>query len=214
MDHAAQCEPCTQKLLDYDSVDDSMKLLQPDIEKILAEAETRHQRPAFGDNPLVLLASLATVLLVCITAFYGLNSESSSSSSANLNRLTPKLKTSAIAEKTRAYPSNSLAVGSVKPVASFAKKHRATPDTSPFSPNFDVREQIQLPRIPSADDVTRQLEPLEPVLNYSTELPGLRTLQCSVNLTIEILRQTFIRPQFDENPDLGFWLESDLLAAV
>lgn len=216
MDHAAQCEPCTEKLLDYDSVDDSMKMLKPDIDRILAEAEK--QRPkTFADNPLALLASLAALFLICVTAFYGLNSDSGIQSANRPNHPEVRAKITSAAKKKAvpAYSGSTLAVTSqVKPKLTRVK-HRATPDTSPFSPNFNVRKQIQLPRIPNANEVTKRLEPLEPVFNYSAEIPGLRTLQCSLNITIELLRQSFSKPQVGEKtPDLGFWIESDLLAAV
>jgi len=211
MEHAAQCELCEDKLLDYDSVGDSIKLLKEDIDLILGKVDQPLRKP-LTDRPIALIASLAAAFLICVATFQGLAPDQSSQ---NARRMVAPTLSNAHPSIPSANSSLSAINPRITPDAKTPAKRRATPNTSPFSKNFSVASTI--PRIPTVSnwqDVSRQLESFEPVLNYSAEIPGVRAMQTSINMTIEMLRQSLSNSETDLDPDLGFSIDPDWLATV
>ncbi|MDG1873798.1 MAG: hypothetical protein P8J27_07790 [Mariniblastus sp.] len=198
MEHAAYCKSCEDKLIDFDSVDDSIKLLKDDIEQIFSQFE-EPQRQRLTDRPIALLASLAAVLLVCIAAVKGFNTTPSIQPTTNYSVSKTVLNN---------YPAESslpAAAPRMTPIAQTV--WRVTPDTSPFSRNFNVANNF--PRIPPAyfwQDFSRQFKP---VLSYSSEIPGIHTMRASITLTLELLRQSLSNSGTGPDPDLGFTPDFD-----
>ena len=207
MAHAARCADCEQILNDYDSVDDSVKLLPADLAEILREADAKRVSPAFASRRLVVLASLAAMIVISLNIFHGLNNE-------------PPIQSASVAHVASA---PLLAIATLEadnqrlPIAT--QPQRPTPDTSPFSKNFSVENSIlsinlptTLPAVPTWGDISKSLDPLEPVLTYSSKIPAVRPVHCSLNATINLLKQSFSKS--DQKPDLGFWVDPNMLAAV
>jgi hypothetical protein len=206
MDHAAKCESCAQVLADYDSVDDSIKLLPDEIDRILREAkefDVTLGLGSFATRHLGLIATLAAMVVIGIGIFNLLNTDQPAKMSGIANRPVPSIPSSI---------PNSLAIAKIGP-----KSTRKTPDSSPFSPNFSVASSLQIMNIPPApkwDEFSKRLDSLEPVITYSTELPAIRPVQCSLDATLRLLKKSFSKSPKKTQPDLGFSIDSRLLAAV
>lgn len=206
MDHASQCAPCESILLEYDAVDDSMKILKEDMNEILSRVDSRNQKRSFTQRPLAVLGTLAAALLVFVSAFNTLQPKTNN----NPTPISPKSVAKKVSTLKPAPLSGTLSIGAIKPMTT--RVYRPTPDTSPFSPNFKVANTI--PRIPTAEnwsEVTSKLETLEPVLTYSKELPGVQVTKCSIAVTIELLRKSLTtKPPTTKKPDLGWTVQSEL----
>ena len=181
MDHAAQCEPCQTLLNDYDSVDDSIKLLATEIELVIGKQAMGPTVSAQTTSRLGWAVSLAAVFLLMVGMF---QSETSN----------PK------PERVVAVHSNSnLGVASNFRTSS-VKAHRSpqlkakkrAPETSPFNPEFSLVSQIpKVPTVPTWEDLSERFNQIEPVLTYSSALPGVGTAAGSVSVTIDLIKQSF-----------------------
>ena len=179
MNHAAQCSDCENKLLDYDCFDDSISFLKQSVIEVTCIVDDDGSGNPLR-HPVAGLAFLAAMLLVCLNVFFG---GLSSNRPGNLSQRpvieegTPVRRSPAIGQLAMATPSSNL--------KSFAAPKRITPDTSPFSPNFRVADNIpQLPTAPDWEVVSKRLETLEPVLT------GAKKIHCTLNVTIELLRRS------------------------
>ena len=202
MDHAAHCQPCENKLHEYDAVEDSIKILKDDMDKILSGIDAKNRKRSITQRPLALLTTMAAALLVCVSAFHWLAPEPDNSNHRGFAKRVP---TKQLSPAPRLMGSSLAAIEMkqkpTKPV------YRPTPDTSPFSPNFSVAQAI--PRIPTVSNWTDVTNRIEPVLNYSSEFLGVRATQCSIKVTIELFRKSLEKPEPNTRPDLGWVLESD-----
>lgn len=183
MEHAARCAACEIKLLDYDSFDDSISFLKSSIVDVTCIVDADgSESPIF--RPLSGLAALAALLLICFNVLGGASPTRSNQVAQNA-----EINEAAIVNSTAGHLAM---VGSPSLSTRTSRlSNRVTPDSSPFSPNFRVVDNI--PRLPSAPDwerVSKPFESLEPVLTYSAELPGIKTIHCTLNVTIELLRRT------------------------
>ena len=203
MDHAAHCQPCENKLHEYDAVEDSIKILKDDMDKILSGIDAKNQKRSMTQRPLALIATMAAALLVCVSAFHWLTPEPDHS---NHKRSVAQNVTNNQPKSAPRLMASSLGAIEMKQ-APTKPAYRPTPDTSPFSPNFSVAQAI--PRIPTASNWSDVTERIEPVLNYSSELLGVRATQCSIQVTIELFRKSLEKPEPNTRPDLGWVLESD-----
>ena len=198
MEHAAQCSQCEIKLYDYDSFDDSISFLKQNFADVPRMVDVDGSSGAFSHS-LFGLAGLAAALLIFLNIF----GWATTNHSDGFARLT---ETEATAQPINSSAMSRLAVAqpAAAPKLRFvSKSYRVTPDTSPFSPNFRVADN--LPRLPAAPDwetVSLPLETLMPVLNYSTELPAINSFHCALNVTFELLRRSL-----SENPDSELKLE-------
>lgn len=203
VEHAAHCQPCENMLHEYDAVDDSIKILKEDMDLILGSIDTPNRKRSLAQRPMALIATLAAALLVCFSTFHMFNDGAENARPTRPNviaKVVPKKK------KASVTIGNSLAAANIKPT------YRPTPDTSPFSPNFSVARNI--PRIPSASNWNEVTSKIEPVLNYSSELPGVRATHCSIKVTIELFLKSFEKPNREQQPDLGWKLELDNTSLV
>ena len=207
MDHAAKCESCAQVLADYDCVDDSIKLLPDEIDRILGEAkefDVTLGLGSFATRHLGLIATLAAMVVIGIGIFNLLKTDPPVNMPGIANHPVPSIPSSI---------PNSLAFAKIGPT----KMTRKTPDSSPFSPNFSVASSFQIMNIPPApkwDEFSKRFDSLEPVITYSTELPAIRPVQCSLDATLRLLKKSFSKSPKKTQPDLGFSIDSRLLAAV
>jgi len=203
--HASECASCAQVLNDYDSIDDSVKLLPDEIDKILNDAkefDVTNGMGSFASRHFGLIASLAALVVIGIGLFNIMNSDQT--------EFTPRVASN---------PSSTYGSTRMLPIVknSITKTSRKTPDSSPFSRNFKLPNtipSINLPTVPNWDEVYQTLDPLEPVLTYSPELPGIRPMQCSLNATLQLLKQSFSKSEQKTEPDLGFSIDSQFLAAA
>ena len=203
MAHAARCAACEHILKDYDSVDDSVKLLPADLADILREADANRDSAASPSRRLVVLASLAAMIVVSLNVFHRLNNQQPTEP-ASVIRVASAPLLAAVSPKSD---------NRRKSLAS--QPHRPTPDTSPFHKNFSIDSsilRINFPTVPTWGDISDSLDPLEPVLTYSSKIPAVRPVHCSLNATINLLKQSFSKS--DQKPDLGFWIDPNILAAV
>jgi hypothetical protein len=205
MAHAARCAECEKILNDYESVDDSVKLLPAELAEILRESEVKLVSPTFASRRLVLLASLAAMIVISLNIFHGLDHDRTNGLSPVAKRaLAPQL---AVASHQAVKPDQLVSSQSAQP------KKRHTPDSSPFSPDFSFSNSIpSIPTVPSWGEISQTLDPLAPVLNYSSRIPAVRPVHCSLNVTINWLKHSLLKPE--RKPDLGFWIDPNMLAAV
>lgn len=210
MSHAEQCPDCMAVLNDYESVDDSSKLLPAELAQILDEANTRTAPNRKGMRRIAILCSLAAMIVISLNIFHGLDK-------AN------QVETPTVAQKSALINRPNYGIADPGSLINNKKSHstqrrRKTPDTSPFSKNFSIGNSIPninitaISTIPNWHQMTERLDPLESVLTYSSNIPGILPVHCSFNFTINVLKQAFSKPE--KKPDLGFWIDSNMLAAV
>lgn len=200
--HASKCPPCEELLKTYTSVGDSVKILGDEIAQILEaqDFDVTHGWGAMISRHASKLAALAAMLVIALAFFNAFDTHSHSPELA-MNGGTPEF------DQPELDP----------PLAASPEPRRKTPDTSPFSRNFSVANSItliSLPTVPSWDDVTSRLDPIEPMITYSAEIPGVRPMQGSFNATLEILRKSFSKTESDSDPDLGYSIEKRVLVAA
>jgi len=209
MAHVAHCADCEQILKDYETVDDSIKLLPAELAQIIAQAD-QSQRGTFSNRTLVWAATLAAVLVLTLNVVNSFNStgqlKTENRDVAMVNA--PKLP---VAPKAVTTPNPK----TIEP--------RFTPDSSPFSKNFSmVATMPSIPEVPSWRDISDRLDPLEPtviapVFSYSSKIPAVRPVHCSLNATISVLKHSFgtsDERNKEKRPDLGFSIDPNMLAAV
>ncbi len=203
MEHAAFCEPCEIKLLDYDSFDDSISFLKDNFAEVTCIVDDDGSTSLLS-RPMLGLIGLAAALLIFLNIFGGTPTDHSGGFArlAEIEATSNSQPSPVASRMAMAQPVAPVAA----PLKLARKRHRVTPDTSPFSPNFRVVDN--LPRLPSASDwenVSRPLEMLQPVLNYSSEIPGAIAIHCTLNVTIELLRRSLaFAPKSDSDAKLGF----------
>lgn len=187
MDHAAVCSQCEIKLVEYDSFDDSISFLKQNFAEVTCIVDDDGSNRSLS-RPLIGLAGLAAALLIFLNIFGGATTDHPSGF-ARLVEIEEASQPKLSSTMSRMVIAQPVATPKLK----FAsKRNRVTPDTSPFSPNFRVADN--LPRLPSASDfeksVSLPFEMLQPVLNYSSEIPGGIAIHCTLNVTIELLRRS------------------------
>lgn len=216
MEHAGHCAPCRKILQEYESVDDSVKLLPADVAQILALAQEnteRQQRPRLASRRLVVLASLAAMIVIMLNVMQGVDDGYDSNQSVAIGPSQPSFE-AATHSILPTDPATRLAQPRelVPPQPEF---RRATPDSSPFSPEFSFvssMPSLEIPTAPNWDDISKGLAPLESVFNYSLSIPAVRPVPCSLNAGLNFLKRSLDKP--DRKPDLGLWIDPNMLAAV
>jgi hypothetical protein len=204
MSHAAQCAECEKTLNDYDSVDDSIKLLPEEIAQILSQAdaklsERRHAYPS-DTRGLAWVTAVAALMFIAFNLLIGPTEPTPS----------PDLASRSFNEIA---PTPSLAIAT--PSAASQTRKRVTLDTSPFSPNFSFAISLPtIPEVPTWDQIAESLDPLEPVMTYSAKIPAISSVHCSLNATFNLIKKSFTKTPKKKNPDLGFTLDLNMLAAV
>lgn len=207
MAHAARCAQCEKILNDFDSVDDSVKLLPAELAQILLEADAKRVSQPFVSRRFILVASLAATIVILLNIIQALNNDQESKSSH-------VAQVRAVSQLAIASPETIIQLSkSVLPKP--AVHYRPTPDSSPFSPEFSFvnsMPSIQFPTVPSWVEISQSLDPLEPVLTYSSTIPSIQPVHCSLKAGINLLKRSFSKS--GRKPDLGFWIEPSMLAAV
>lgn len=207
MEHAAVCTECETKLQDYESFDDSLCFLKENFAEVTCIVDDDGSTGVLS-RPLLGLAGLAAALLICLNMFGGFTTNNDSGRYAQLAETKLSSPTD---EKVQLQLSPAVNLAVAQPVTTKVKfkanRNSFTPDTSPFSPNFRLVDN--LPRIPSASDFERgvslPLEMLQPALEYSSEIPGTIAIHSTLNVTIELLRRSLIAaPKSNAKIKLGF----------
>ncbi len=205
MAHASDCAECENLLHEYDLVDDSVKLLPADLAELVRESEITPKSQSFAKRQLAWLVVLAALVVISVTIFHGLeNDRPNRSSTVAQSTLAPQFSVvshqAKLPQRVSVQPSRS--------------NQPDTPDSSPFSPNFSVVDAIpgiNLPPIPW-NEISRSLDQLETVLDFSSRIPSVRPVHCSFNITINLLKRA--RQKVDLKPSLGSWTDPNMLAAV
>ena len=88
-------------------------------------------------------------------------------------------------------------------------------DSLIFNPDFSLSSLLptfDAPTVPSWDEISQPLDSLEPVWNYSSQIPAVQPVHCSLNATINWVKRSLLKPE--RTPDLGVWVDPNMLAAV
>ena len=184
MEHAAICEQCEIKLADYDLFDDSIIYLKENFAEVTCIVDDDGSSDSLW-RPVLGLAGLAAALLICLNIFGGPTTNHSDRFArlAEVDRTSQPELSPAVSQLSIAQPVSTSKLKS--------RRNRVTPVTSPFSPNFRIADNI--PRLPSASDwerVSVPLEMLQPVLDYSSEIPGTIAIHSTLDVTVELLRRS------------------------
>ena len=207
MDHASYCAKCERLLKAYSCIGVSLKLLPITIcdnlhhHGINRRGGVRHRAIAY--RPIVITASMTALLVISLNLFQKLNDSTVGDS---------QYASISIATTTQTASSPPIATSDRDPDPVMIPRRRPVPDTSPFNPSFSVAHSIPtmaLPGVPSWEDISGRLEPLEPVLTYSARIPAVHPVYCSLNATIGFLRRSFSKSSQESEPDLGFSIEPD-----
>ncbi len=75
-------------------------------------------------------------------------------------------------------------------------------------------ETMKAKNAQSWKQLSKQLDPIGPILRISAELPGLRSVHESVNVTFNLIQQTFSRPLPAESKPLDFSFNPELVNAT
>jgi len=199
MEHAAQCGQCEIKLLDYDSFDDSLSFVKHfPSEATCTLGDDGSVNPLY--RPLVGLAGLAVALLVLLNVF-GAHDTNRPDASVGFAQLLEDAERSSVKRPAtigHLAMARPITIAKTKDVLQnndwFSDTSALNPlsqlsDLSQLNPIFQVTDN--LPRLPQDwNSISKPFEPLQPVLSYSAELPGVRTAQCTLNVTIELLRRS------------------------
>ena len=229
MVHASQCAPCDEMLSDFHSVDDSIKLLKEDIAQILEQADAKREKtgfPSFAYRPINVLVALSAMVVFCVGVFHLFNPQDTtpnflvSKSVKSVPSVVVPIKHDVVIpeivqnatteEKTKL---NDLIIRT----ANF----RLVPDAIYFDSDFSITSSFSVPKtipgfpsvpqVPTWRQISSQLEPLEPVLMRSSQLPGFGPVSYSFNTTINLLKQSFSKND-EGNQDLGCWIDPRFLA--
>lgn len=211
MDHVAACPPCGAKLDDYETVDDSVKLLKDEIDQLLNHHGNQPQSTAHWAGwarTIAVVASLAALIFVLTGVFP-----------------TPQAVPNHVENSSRTEPSTpSLAANRQRgdreqtdPIQS-TNRH-VTPPTSPFSRDFEGYSISQISDFSVStmapwSDLGNWQKISSPLFQFSSEFPGVRPIHCSLNVTIDLLKKSFSRPEKTTPPNLGFQVDPQMLTAV
>ncbi|MEM7782449.1 MAG: hypothetical protein AAF623_03780 [Planctomycetota bacterium] len=188
-EHASQCESCESLLDAYGAIElfsEESRLNQSTRDQI----NHQHSQPILKRFTWGVSVTAAAVLLMCGLQFLSPAPSSKRLSQLGINHGLAELDGS---------PELDLAEPLAATQPEGQPERRATRSTSPFSREFNLANQ--LPRIPSWQQITDPLNHIEPVVYYSTELPGVRQISGPVNVTIEVIRQSLFQPETDEKID-------------
>jgi hypothetical protein len=187
MSHAAQCESCETMLVDYESVEDSVKLLPMEIELILDQQSNQKMASNRTLSNVGWVMAISACFLLIFGMFESENRDRPNSQIANNVITTPQLSIAA--------PIHTPVIQNIirKPI----------PRTSPLSSRFRLADQM--PKIPTVPTWENFSAPFAPMINCTNELPCMRTFSGSVSLTLELIRQSFSNSDSSSSSDLGWF---------
>ena len=191
MRHAERCRQCEARLRVYDSFSESLGMLGHDVVDANIFNARDNARTLY--RPLAGLVSVAAALLIFLSIFGGQSANQSGhdkfaqhlEGTQNSSLVNPAM----LGPLTMTQPISAAQLKDVSSNINLASLDNSK--LSSFNPIFQVVDSIpQLPSAPDWNSVAKPLEALQPVLTYSAELPGVMTVHCTLNVTIELLRQS------------------------
>jgi len=190
--HAEQCRQCEARLFIYDSLSLlNSDTVEPNSFTGVNNSERAHYRPLLG------LVSVAAALLILFNIFNTQSANQSGGHDKFAQQLQDAQKPSLanFAVSNHLIMTQPISVAKLKDVSPnitlTSLDNSALSSLSSFNPIFQVVDNIpQLPSVPDWNSVAKPLEALQPVITYSTELPGVRTVHGTLNVTIELLRRS------------------------
>ncbi len=202
MGHVAHCADCERIFNEYNSVDDSIKLLPAELAEILSQSDIPARKQTVSKGVAWAIALAATVVIAVNIFHTNPNTNSDT-------RVAHSMAPLAIVSTIKSIEDEPLP----------SKQKRVTPSSSPFSREFSVASAMpMIPVVPSWDDISKQIEIeqslIEPVFSYTSNIPAIRPVHCSLNATISVIKQSFTKPEKQKKPDLGFSIDPAVLAAV
>lgn len=212
MSHVGECAACEKVLNDYDSVHDSVKLLTADLAEILRETDTKTASRRFGSQPIFMMAALAATIFISVGVFRGLDHGQPDRSTPVVRNVVTPQPIVVASLNTVDSNQNENSISQTPPQPSQPKKSNIPGSSPPMFSNWTPIPTMEMPRVPTWDEICHGLDPLEPFLTYSSRIPSVQTVNWSLNMTIDFLKRSFQKSE--RKPDLGFWIDSDMLAAV
>ncbi len=237
-DHALDCVPCRELLTDYESVVLALPSLVHSIEVDSGSRISHATRPEprrSASPSITRILTIAAGLLVLASAIWNTSTPDSKSSTKNaLAQATPGVSVSPlIVESNKAVPiaasdsANNPHHGNrisavVAQTTDLGQREKLIHQIVFYQPPTFVEmaqqtpglvNSVQLPTVGVWDKFSQQLDPLNPYFQYSNELPGVREVQCSVNMTLELLQRSLFNSK-QATPDLGWLTDPSQTASI
>lgn len=215
MSHAAVCASCKQLIKDYESLESSWNGLvldchfdQDSVASKNVKAGT-NSRASLG--PLVAVA--AALLLVLGLFTLQQNPNSFNQNDRQLSLLTPSNPPTAqnqmLSITSPAAIKQARTLKEDRPERFVRNLVFSRPPTTFVELAQTTPEFVSSVKLPSSGwgQWSTQLDPLNSYLQYSVEIPGIRSIQCSVEMTLDLLQRSLSKP---EKPDqnLGWFPEA------
>jgi hypothetical protein len=225
MAHASSCANCDQMIRDYEIFIDEIVFenVRPG-QGCESRNEVTSSSPenSFWQQQLGLLASIAAILVLSFGLLW--NSQISSPSSGSVAQLGSISSTPSFAAAGTIATDG----GGTEPAFDAAPRFIETQEDPfvrrlvYFQPPTLVElaqttptwvDTLRQPRKSNWEQISEQLDPLNAYLQISAELPGFRNFHNSVHVTLNLLHQSFAKPE-KSTPDLGYFPDERFFAAI
>ena len=224
MNHASTCANCAQLVKQYEVLDSSLNCLAKHQTQPLAKPQTQSIRPAAVSQPvsvgfadarpgLALGVAIAAALLLLIGFSFN---DSADTQPQNVNSFqvasSENMSSSVLSMATPALHQANQATSD--PPERFIRNLVFSPPPTTFvelaqtTPAF-----VSSVKLPSSnwDGFSGQLVPVNSYLQYSTEIPGVRIFQTSVEITLDLLQRSLSNSGQSEQ-NLGFFPDASWFA--
>ena len=231
MEHAEHCDECLRLFLDYEAVASAIPLLDnsawQDEQSLHSGVSVSRWKSQSGHYPVELIATLAASLLFVVFAVWNVNSPKTESLAklapvAAMTSTSPSIFSTALksdsAEQTAILKSTPVAGRDM----TLQRREKLIHKLVFYQPPTFVEmaqqapqlvNSVQLPTAGVWDKFSKQLDPINPYLNYTAEFPGIRKVQYSVNMTLELLQRSLSKTK-NSQPDLGWSGDFAIAAAI
>lgn len=224
--HADSCDECFKLLAEFVELESALTELKPEgrnsipmASSIAAPHTSTTGHDSFWNQPagraFAVMATIAAVLLMSTLLASNLANDRNSHASQDYRSPTPTVApmgaTFGIADAPLI---SGLSPNAAGPSSSAAEidYHEAIPAIPPNGILDQHSQPILIAwGVRNLNGVSESLEPLIDYYSYSSELPGVRPLQCSLSITIDLLQKSLPWDwQSPSAPDLGAFDSRDL----
>lgn len=210
LDHARSCTACQELLNDYCWLQpvafanaDNLRARVAAVADLKLKRRTGSRRPV--TKAVFAAAGIAAALLL-VLSFAGWNQPNDGFDALTWND--PVAEVAVSAETQLLLAESDLNVVSENPTqvrpamtVAFLENPPSLMELARATPQ--VVELVGMPPTSHWEKFSSSLDPLNPYWKYSVELPGVRPVHGSVNLTVELLKSSLERSS-DRKPDLGW----------
>jgi hypothetical protein len=222
MSHVAICADCEQLVKDFESLESSLNSLVLDsrFNQALPGAKNLKKSGKFADarSGLGFAVAIAAALLLVLGVFSFPENANSRNQNVSLLRLPTPTNGSTAHPQMLSITAPALVkkphiAKADRPERFVRKLVFSRPPTTFVELAQTTPEFVSSVKLPSSgwEKWSVQLDPLNSYLQYSVEIPGIRSIQCSVEMTLDLLQRSLSNP---EKPDqnLGWFPEAALFA--